>query len=80
MQSIGFKDEFHVAALRERLRKMSDEKLLRFGKAAKNMCSPYANMGQPPRECFVIQLNEAKAEWKRRHAEESYAACQRKLE
>jgi hypothetical protein len=29
------------------------------------MCSPGANGGKPPRECFVIQLEEAKAEWQR---------------
>ena len=52
---------------RERLRKMSEAELLRFGKAAKFMCSPEANRGKPPRECFVIQLNEARKEWLRRH-------------
>lgn len=66
MQSIGFTEEFDVAALRERLQKMSDAELLRFGKDARYMCSPCANMG-PPREVFVIQLKEAKAEWRRRN-------------
>jgi hypothetical protein len=31
------------------------------------MCSPEANLGQPPRESFVIQLEEARKEWKRRN-------------
>jgi hypothetical protein len=52
--------------LRERLRGMTDEELLQFGKAARNMCSPEANLGKPPRKAFVIQLEEARAEWKRR--------------
>jgi hypothetical protein len=26
---------------------------------------PKANMGKPPRVVFVIQLNEARAEWRR---------------
>ena len=52
--------------LRERLRKMSDVELRRFGKAARNMCSPEANLGKPPRKAFVIQLEEAREEWKRR--------------
>jgi hypothetical protein len=60
-------EEFDVAALQERLRKMSDNELLSFGKAAQYMCSPSANLGQPPRECFVIQLNQARAEWRRRN-------------
>jgi hypothetical protein len=54
--------------VRTRLRMMSDEQLLRFGKAAAYMCSPKANFNEPPREAFVIQLLEARAEWRRRHA------------
>jgi hypothetical protein len=68
MMSIGFTQEFDIEALRDRLRKLSDAELLKFGKAARYMCSPYANMGQKPREVFVIQLEEAKFEWKRRHS------------
>jgi hypothetical protein len=64
--SIGFV-EFDVETLRVRLQKMSDEDLARFGKAARFMCSPGANLGQPPRKVFVIQLNEARWEWRRRH-------------
>ncbi len=48
--------------VRTRLRQMSDEQLLRFGKAAAFMCSPRTNFGEPPREAFVIQLREARAE------------------
>ena len=35
---------------------MTDAELLRFGKDNRYMCSPYANMGKPPLEAFVIQL------------------------
>jgi hypothetical protein len=52
--------------LRARLRNMSDADLVAFGKAAKNMCSPAANLGKPPRDVFVTQLKEARAEWRRR--------------
>ena len=58
-------DGVDLEQLRARLRKMSDAELLRFGKAARNLCSPEANRGKPPRECFVIQLEESRAEWKR---------------
>jgi hypothetical protein len=51
--------------LRARLRKMTDNELRRFGRAARNTCLPEANRGKPPRE-FVIQLEEAQTEWKRR--------------
>jgi hypothetical protein len=55
-----------IEALCERLRKMSDAELLRFGKSAKYMTSRYANMGKPPQEAFVIQLHKARAESRRR--------------
>ena len=46
---------------------MTDAKLLRFGRGNRYMCSPYANLGKSPLEPFVIQLREARAEWRRRH-------------
>jgi hypothetical protein len=70
MQSIQQVD-FDVEDLRARLRKMSDEELRKFGKAARYMVSPTANMGKPPLPTFVMQLEEARAEWRRRHRRES---------
>jgi hypothetical protein len=55
------------AAIRERLRKMDDIALLEFGQAAARMCTPEANFGAPPRPAFAAQLEECRAEWKRRH-------------
>jgi hypothetical protein len=55
--SIGFR--FNVEAVGIRLRKMTDAELVRWGKAARYMCTPEANRGQSPREEFVIQLKEA---------------------
>jgi hypothetical protein len=52
--------------LRARLRQMTDNELRQFGRAARNACPPESNRGEPPREEFVIQLEEARAEWKRR--------------
>ena len=68
--AIGFQ-ELDVEELRVRLRKMSDSQLVEFGKAAAVMCSPKANFRKPPREVFVIQLKEARAEWRRRHPKTS---------
>jgi hypothetical protein len=45
---------------------MSDEELRKFGKAARYMVSPTANMGKPPLPTFVLQLEEARAEWRKR--------------
>jgi len=39
---------------------------VRFGQAAAFMCSPRANMGKEPREAFLVQLREAREEWRRR--------------
>ena len=58
---------FDVNQLRQRLQKMTDDELREFGKAAAYMCSPKASLGKPPREAFVVQLAEARAEWARRH-------------
>ena len=59
---------FNVDELRERLQKMSDAELRTFGQAAQRMVSPKANTGQPPPE-VVIQLDEARKEWKRRKSQ-----------
>lgn len=52
---------------RARLRKMTDEELVREGRAARYMCAPSTNFGKPPREVYVIALRLAKEEWHRRH-------------
>ena len=65
MQSIQL-TTLNVDELRTRLRKMSNEELRKFGKAARFMVSPKANMGKPPLPDFVLQLEEARAEWRRR--------------
>jgi hypothetical protein len=59
----------NVGELRERLRKMSDPELRKFGQAVQHLVSPKANPGQPPPEVFVIQLDEARNEWKRRKSQ-----------
>jgi hypothetical protein len=51
---------------------MNEQELLRFGQAAKSMCSPDAYFGQSPRPTFVIQLEEARAEWERRKLEKEH--------
>ena len=71
MQSVQLAS-LDVDELRTRLRKMSDEELRKFGEAAKYMVSPRANMGKPPLPAFVLQLEEARAEWRRRHAVGNY--------
>jgi hypothetical protein len=64
-----------VDELQTRLRKMSDEELREFGKAARYMVSSTANMGKPPLPAFVLQLEEARAEWRRRQRSVDLAAA-----
>jgi len=53
--------------LRERLRDMTDAELLAYGKSAHELCSPATSRGKPPKQAYVIQLEEVRAEWRRRH-------------
>jgi hypothetical protein len=60
-------DSINIDQIRERLRKMSDLELRKFGRAAKDMADPRKNFGSP-NPAFQIQLDEARAEWRRRHS------------
>ncbi|MGB9468258.1 MAG: hypothetical protein WBQ59_02810 [Candidatus Acidiferrum sp.] len=64
---------FNLGNLRERLQRMSDEELTQFGKACRDMLTPQANLGRPPREVFVIQLQEARKGWRRRYSKHGRA-------
>ena len=66
MYDLAGENELDLEALRTRLRRMNDRELLRFGKSARYMCTPEANLGKEPRQVFVIQLREAVEEWRRR--------------
>jgi tRNA A37 N6-isopentenylltransferase MiaA len=55
--SIGFNsDDIILAKLREKLRRMTDEELIKFGKEVHRLAE----------NPFQRQLDEARAEWKRR--------------
>jgi len=66
VNSIQIKD-FDIEQLRARLAKMTDIELRQFGRAAGYMTRPRANLGKPPLQVYVVQLEEARAEWRRRH-------------
>ena len=53
--AVGF-TEFDEEKERERLRKVSDQELIREGRAARYMCSPAANFGKPLGDVYVIAL------------------------
>jgi hypothetical protein len=74
LSRIALEAELDPDELRARLARMSDSQLLEFGRAAAYMCTPYANVGHPPRKAFVMQLEGGSAEWRRRHGQESPAA------
>lgn len=60
--SISFdSDEIALQKLRERLRRMTDEELIRFGKDVRRLAE----------NPFQKQLEEARAEWKRRKRQQN---------
>jgi hypothetical protein len=65
---IGFNPESRDE-LRASLRKMSDLELRRFGQQASKLSNPKMNFGAT--EPYVVQLDEARAEWRRRHPKKS---------
>jgi hypothetical protein len=67
MQSAVQMIVFNAEELRTRLRVMPDEKLRQFGEAARYMCTPEANLHKSPLPIYVLRLEEATAEWRRRH-------------
>jgi hypothetical protein len=75
LSRIALEAELDPDELRTRLARMTDRALVEFGRAAAYMCTPYANLGQPPREPFVLQLEAARSEWRRRHGSESSPAA-----
>jgi len=58
---------FDVDELRAQLRKMDDVALCEFGQAARHLTTARANLGKPPLRIYALQLQEATAEWRRRH-------------
>jgi hypothetical protein len=67
LSHLSTEQSIDIAALRQRLAKMTDAELQKFGEASKFMCSPGANLGKPPREVFLVQVKEAREQWRRRH-------------
>jgi hypothetical protein len=55
-----------VERIRERLRKMSDLELRRYARAARDLSNPKKDFA-PPNPSLQVQLDEAHAEWRRRH-------------
>jgi hypothetical protein len=63
--SIAFESqEVQLQKLRERLRQMTDEELIKFGKMVRGLSAPRVSVTPDP---WKAQLNEARAEWRRRH-------------
>jgi hypothetical protein len=56
--------EVQLQKLGERLRLMSDEELVKFGKTVRGLSAPRVGVVNDP---WPAQLQEARAEWRRRH-------------
>jgi hypothetical protein len=65
LKGIAFEsEEVLLQKLRERLRLMSDEDLVKFGKQVRALSAPRVGVTHDP---WPAQLREARAEWRRRH-------------
>jgi hypothetical protein len=65
LKGIAFEsEEIQLQKLRERLRVMSDEELVKFGKQVRALSAPRVGVVNDP---WPAQLQEARAEWRRRH-------------
>jgi hypothetical protein len=65
---IGFESKkVQLRKLRERLRLMSAQELIQFGKSLRNLCRVKRVSATP--DTFEMQLKEAREEWRRRYPE-----------
>jgi len=65
LKGIAFESgEVELQKLRGRLRLMSDEELVKFGKMVRVLIEPRVGVTPDP---WKAQLEEARAEWRRRH-------------
>jgi hypothetical protein len=61
--SIAFEsEETQLQKLRERLRQMTDDELIKFGKIVRGLSEPRVSVTPDP---WKAQLEEARAEWRR---------------
>jgi len=71
LKGIAFESpDVQLQKLRERLRLMSDEELVKFGKQVRSLSEPRVGVTPDP---WRAQLQEARAEWRRRHPRRSEA-------
>lgn len=72
----AFSIEVDLVTLRAKLQAMSEAELLAFGKEMQRMVYPrvYDGKGRPAANAFSIQLDEARAEWRRRHPKQIHPA------
>lgn len=56
--------QYTLDEFRARLQKMTDAELIRYGKSARFMSKPENGKADP---VYVAQLEECRAEWRRRH-------------
>jgi hypothetical protein len=57
------RDDIDLKAIRQRIARMSDEQPERYDRAAASMAA------RSPRATWKVQLEEARAEWRRRHSQ-----------
>ena len=61
---IGFQ-EFDLQQFRNQIAKMPEAELISLGRCLRSLCAP--RVVSPNKSTFDIQLEECRAEWRRRH-------------
>ena len=62
-----------IERIRARIRKMTDRELREYGRDAARMADPSKNRN--PNPSLQIQLDEARAEWRRRHGKHFFGSA-----
>jgi hypothetical protein len=71
--------EFNIEEFKKRIQTMSDAQLLRFGRAARNMCDPKQSVNGKAEAVHELQLVELRQEYRRRFPKKDAKAIKAKI-
>jgi hypothetical protein len=66
-KGIGFSSQFDVEKYRLQIEKMSDTELRKEGRMLADLCRPQKSPHMQPNDQWIIQLQECRALWRKRH-------------
>jgi hypothetical protein len=66
-KGLGLTSNFNVDEYRLRLEKMNDTELRKEGRTLAELTRPHPSPHTQPNEQWVVQLEECRAQWRKRH-------------